>query len=135
MALRPYTTDLPARVDLEFRTNSDKTFGVAWNKTDGTGIPIISAVVTLEFDVAAPVDDEPPADPTRLIIDGYDPDSTVGHIDPDQLVDGIVMVTVRRGAWTEIVERSGNYDLQATSIDGIVRVLERGIFTVEEGIS
>lgn len=133
--LRPYTTDLPARVDLEFRTNSDKTFGVAWNRTDGTGVPVTSAVCTLEFDATPPVNGEPAPEPARLIIDGYDPADPSGWIDPDRIVDGVVIVTVRHGAWTGIVERSGNYDLQATSTDGIVRVLERGIFTVEEGIS
>jgi hypothetical protein len=133
--LRPYTTDLPARVDLEFRTNSDKTFGVAWNKTDGSGVPTTAAVVTFEFDVFPPPADGEIPNPTRLVIDGYDPASTTGHIDPDLLVDGIVMVTIRHGAWSEIVERSGNYDLQATSTDGLVRVLERGIFTVEDGVT
>jgi hypothetical protein len=135
--LRPYTTDLPARLDLEFRTNSDKRFGVAWNRTDGTGIPITSVTVTFEFDVKPPAGiDDPPPVPVRLVIDSYDPADPDGYVDPDRIVDGVVIVTVRHGAFDSIVERSGNYDLQAVSTtEGLTEVLSRGIFTVTEGIS
>jgi hypothetical protein len=136
MTLRPYTTDLPARVDLEFLTNSDKTFGVAWNHVDGTGVHVVSAVCTFELDVMTPPVNGEPSAPVRVVIDGYDPADLTGYLHADGLVNGIVMVTVRHGAWDGITERSGNYDLQAVStVDDVTRILERGIFTITEGVT
>ena len=130
---RPYVTDLPARKDLSFRTNSDKTWGVAWGKTDGSPVPVMSAICTLEFDVAYPTDLEPVPTPVRHVIDSTDPGDSAGFIDADRYPDGVVLVTLPAGAWITLDGRSGNWDIQAVSDEGVVRVLERGIFTVEEG--
>jgi hypothetical protein len=131
MMLRPYVTDLPARKDLSFSTNSDKTVGVVWLASDGvTPVPVATADLTLEFDL-------PPT--------GFDPDTGEPLPDPDPVrhvvdadVDGFalgqVLVIVPAGLWSTVTERSGNWDIVAFSVDGVRRQLIRGIFTCEEGV-
>ena len=125
-------TDLPARRDLSFSTNSDKTVGVVWLASDGiTPVEVASAELTLEFDLPATTFDpdtgepEPDPAPVREVLDA----------ELDGLELGQVIVIVPNGLWSSHTERSGNWDVVALSVDGIRRQLVRGIFTVEEGVT
>jgi hypothetical protein len=139
--LRPYVTDIPARRDLSFRTNSDTTFGAVWVKVDGTPVEVASAVCSLEFDLQPSLFDPdtgeplPDPDPVRHVVDATDPADPGGFIDVDGYPDGQVVVTVPHGVWATVAERSGNWDIVATNIDAVTRCLIRGIFTVEEGVT
>lgn len=122
---RPYVSDIPARKDLSFRTNSDQTVGVVWLASDGTTpVPVASAFLTLEFDVKPPELEDPDPVPVRSEI----------AADPDGLAAGQLLFTVAIDVWPGIVERSGNWDVVADSTVGVHRCLVRGIFTVEEGV-
>jgi hypothetical protein len=139
--LRPYVTDMPARRDLSFRTNSDQTFGAVWVKVDGTPVEVVSAVCSLEFDLQPTLFDPdtgeplPDPDPVRHTIDSTDPADPAGFIDLDGYLLGQVVVFLPHGVWTGIAERSGNWDIVATNTDAVTRCLIRGIFTVEDGAS
>jgi hypothetical protein len=123
---RPYVTDLPARKDLSFRTNSDHTVGVVWLASDGiTPVPVATAILTLECDVKPADLGDPEPVPVVETIDA----------EPDGLADGQVLVIVPNGLWSTITERSGNWDIVALSTVGVRRCLIRGIFTVEEGVT
>lgn len=130
----------PARCDLSFRTNDDKVFGVIWLKSDAvTPVAVSAATMTLQFDLprqvwvdGVPV---PQPDPTRHTIDSTDPADPDGYIWADGLAHGQVLVQVPRTIWATIVERSGKWDLVATSTDALDRALARGVFVVEEGVS
>ena len=129
---RPYVTDVPARKDLSFSTNSDRTVGVVWLASDGvTPVPVASAELTLEFDVPAtefdPDTGEPLPDPApvREVLDAK----------LDGLALGQVLVIVPNGLWSTVSGRLGNWDIVALSVEGVRRQLVRGIFTVEQGVS
>ena len=129
---RPYVTDLPAREDLSFSTNSDRTVAVVWLASDGvTPVPVASAELTFEFDLPATTFDpdtgEPVPDPApvREVLDA----------EPDGFELGQVIVVVPNGLWSTVTGRSGNWDIVALSTDGIRRQLVRGIFTVEQGVT
>lgn len=129
--LRPHVTDLPARKDLSFSTNSDKTVGVVWLASDGvTPVLVSSADLTLEFDIPATTFDPDTGDP----LPDPDPVREVLDAELDGLELGQVLVIVPAGLWSTVTERSGNWDIVALSTDGIRRQLVRGIFTVEEGV-
>ena len=127
---RPYVTDLPAREDLSFTTNSDKTVAVVWLASDVDPVPVANAELTFEFDLPATAFDPdtgeplPDPDPAREILDA----ST------DGLDEGQVIVIVPNGLWSTVAGRSGNWDIVAL-LDGIRRQLVRGIFTCEEGVT
>ena len=129
---RPYLTDLPAREDLSFTTNSDKTVAVVWLASDGTTpVPVANAELTLEFDLPVTTFDPdtgeplPDPEPVREILDA----ST------DGLEEGQIIVIVPNGLWSTVTGRSGNWDIVALSLDGIRRQLVRGIFICEEGVT
>jgi hypothetical protein len=125
---RPYVTDIPARKDLDFRTNSDQTIGVVWLGSDGeTPVPVDTAVLTLEFDVTPPPVTDPPTPPDPPVVETFDPD-------PAGLPNGQILFTVPAGLWATVTGRSGNLDVVATSTAGTTRALLRGIFIVEEGV-
>lgn len=125
--LRPYVTDVPARKDLSFSTNSDRTVAVVWLASDGvTPVPVASAEMTLEFDLKPPDPlDEIPPPVVREVLDA----------ELDGLAVGQILVVVPNGLWATVDERSGNWDIVALSVDGIRRQLVRGIFAVEEGVT
>ena len=129
---RPYVTDLPARKDLSFSTNSDRTVGVVWLASDGvTPVPVASAELTLEFDIQATLFDPDTGEPLP------DPDPVRETLDAELegLALGQVLVIVPNGLWSTVTGRSGNWDIVALSTDGVRRQLVRGIFTVEQGVS
>ena len=132
MLYRPYVTDLPARRDLSFSTNSDRTVAVVWLASDGiTPVPVASAELTFEFDIQATLFDPDTGEPLP------DPDPVRETLDAelDGLELGQVVVVVPNGLWSTVTERSGNWDIVALSTDGVRRQLVRGIFTVEQGVS
>ena len=90
MLLRPYVTDLPARKDLSFPTNSDQTVGVVWLASDGiTPVAVASAELTFEFDLPATTFDpdtgEPLPDPAPVAVRRFD-------AEPDGFALGQVLV-------------------------------------------
>ena len=123
--MRPYTTDLPARRDLAFRSNDDKLVGVVWLKSDGvTPVPVAVAKLTLELDDAAPLA-EPPVPATIHELDA----------DPDGFALGQVLVTVPHTLWDGSAPVTGNWDLLAVSDTGLQRCLMRGLFALTDGVS
>ena len=90
--------ETPARDDMSLRTNDDKLVGARWLKSDGTGVVITAAVLTLQFDLPATEYDEDglplPAELEVHVVDSTtvaDPD---GWIDPANLATGTVLVTI-----------------------------------------
>lgn len=132
--------EAPAREDLSFQTNDDKRVGARWLKSDAvTGVDIDTAVMTLVFDGPEPSEtpyvEHPivlPPDVQR--IDSTTPGDPAGWIDPDQLADGVVVVTVAHGIWASHATRTGSWDLVAVG-EGLQRCLVRGKFVAEEGVS
>lgn len=131
--------ETPARDDMSLRTNDDKMIGARWLKSDGSGVVITSAVLTLQFDLPPTEYDEdgvplPPPDPVLHVIDSTTPADPDGWIDATNLASGTVLVTVPHTVWAAYTERTGIWDLVADG-EGIRRCLVRGRFCVEEGVS
>ena len=133
--------ETPARDDVSFRTNDDKSIGAKWLKSDGaTPVTVTSATATLEFD-PPPTEYDPdtgeplPPPPTvRHVITSTTPGDEGGWIDAAGLATGVVLVTVPYTVWAAYTERVGQWDLIAVG-EGIHRCLVRGRFVVDEGVT